>query len=327
MANAISRALLLCFFVSTLLSLPATWKLINFFADSANSITCTVAYLLKLMAQLFTDLLTSVSQVIAYLGLPLAITCSLVFGGTLGILAGTAKYGFNNPGYFMMQIPDRSIYTLVRHIIHGLSMGMEVFIILCMNVGLFLPFASLRWIFEQPARVQTRLRAICLMLGAMASAWIENLPRGMIVEWIVLIITEILGTLCHWRRHRYWRIFGALVLIPRLVFAMLAKVAMCFLRFSPLKVLTKVWDFCFGEGMENIGDDDSEDFHISGVITPVKGMRRASICGSEVISELDLDDGAEESTMHVPATTSSADRKGLLAMLRLRKVRQYNVDG
>jgi hypothetical protein len=327
MANAISRALLLFFFVSTLLSLPATWKLINFFAVSVNPITYTAAYLLKLMAQLFTDLLTSVSQAIAYLGLPLTIACSLVLGGTLGILAGAPEYGFNTPWYSIMQIPDRSIYTLLHHIIHGLTIGMEVFIILCINVGLFLPFASLRWIFEQPARIQTKLRAICLILGAMASAWIENLPHGIIVDRIVLVVTRIFGTLCHWRRQGYWRIFGALVLIPGLVFAMLANVAMCFLRFSPLRVLTKVWDFGFGEGREIIGDDDSKDLHISGVITPDKGMRRASICGSEVISELDLDNGAEDSTMHVPATTSSADRKGLLTMLRLRKTRQYYVDG
>lgn len=110
-----------------------------------------------------------------------------------------------------------------------------------------------------------------------------------------------------WRRKGYRGSFRVSALIVNMV--------MCFLMFLLVRGLENVWDFCFVERIEVFGDDGSEDL-TSGFLAPVNGVRRASVCGSEAISELGLNAGAEGDEMDSTASTNSGGGGRFMDLLR-----------
>lgn len=154
--------------------------------------------------------------------------------------------------------------------------------------------------------------------GSIAT-WLQTTSRYVIVDAIISVVAGISATLYHCRRHGYRETFRALILAPGLIFALSVNVVMYFLLFLPVMGLAKVWDTFFVEHIEVIKDGCSEDFHAGEIIQMESGMRRPSVCMSETISELDLNNCGEEQGTHSETEKRIKGEEKFFSLLSLRK--------
>lgn len=132
-------------------------------------------------------------------------------------------------------------------------------------------------------------------MQVLISDLLEVIFDNMIGDAVISILVGIWDTFCHWKRQGHGGILQALVLIPGLVLAMSVNMVMYFVFFLPVTGLAIIWDLFFAELVEVVGEDSSECWSEMDMNGPGNGKYTPSLCMSEDISDLDLDDDGTDS--------------------------------
>lgn len=301
MAKNTSLEALIVIVVSILLTHPSTCQFINSTSTSlSNSITPSILNLLDFSVNAISDVFTTINQVVTYLDLPVAIFYLLILCGSLGILVGV-KYGTKNISNIVFKILCWSIYALPQWIVLGIAVGVEISVILFINLTLIIPLASLQWLRDQQAVIRWKVRFMGFQVRALLSDLFESMFGGVIGQTLIAIVDGVCDVLYLWKRQGYCGMLQIFVLIPGMVLAMFVNMVMYFVFFLPVARLVIIWDFFISESTRSTNKDFSD--YCDAGMGEENGIHRTSLCMSEAISDLDLDSGEEENETETDSET------------------------
>lgn len=112
----------------------------------------------------------------------------------------------------------------------------------------------------------------------------------MVVVTMAANVAGISATYSNWKRQGHYKAIRFMVLIPGLIFALFVNAVMYVLFFLPITCLAKIWDHFFVERNTEIGNNAGEHGD-----------------GAETISELDLNDGGNDTGLNLEAALEHED--------------------
>lgn len=200
---------------------------------------------------------------------------------------------------FVSRIIQWSIYSLPQLVFLVIYIGMELAIILCLEITLSFPIACfcffklwtrrIRGTIETLSTRKLAQRLVCAPIVRFSKTVKALASAIMFVSITIstLVATSLSRISAHWKQQRYGKALQTMMLMPGLAFAMSINFVMYILLFLPGICLAQIRGFFLGQVTELRAEDFIEDLYLSMTLA-TDGTRRCSICSSEEISELDL---------------------------------------
>lgn len=231
------------------------------------------------------------TEAVGYLGVPIALLYLLSLFVIIGILVGVVVHGAKGIWKFLSKVPHWAFYTFPSSIFLAVSIGIELAVIFCISIALFLILTCPKWIFELPTRTRGKFTLLCNRIQVVSPAWLHTMCRHWVVKALVYILVVLPRNFLEWlsnsvstasavwNRQGHNGVLQFFVLIPGLAFALAINMIAYILLFLPITGLAAIWDRFFLEHPKLTSDN----------MMATDDPRRISICLSDDISELNLD--------------------------------------